>query len=1468
MSSNQSSGTSKARLSPLKQAYLALEKMHQKLSSLENSRNEPIAILGMGCRYPGGVDSPESYWKLLADGCDAVTEVPPSRWDVDAFYDPDPNTPGKISSRHGAFVENVDLFDAPFFGISPREAESLDPQQRLLLEVGHEAFEDAGIAVDRVVNSLTGVYIGIANGDYYCMIAGSRDKIDAYLGTGTSPNSAAGRMSYVFGLRGPCLAIETACSSSLVAVHLACQNLRGGECDLALAGGVNVMLMPELSITFSKAQMLSPDGRCKSFDAAADGYVRGEGAGVIVLKRLSDAIAAGDRIRAVIRGSAVNQDGPSSGLTVPNGPSQQDVIRRALGLGNVKPDEIGYLEAHGTGTALGDPIEMQAVGEVFQGRADPLWVGSVKTNIGHLEGAAGVAGLMKAVLMLENGVIPPNLHFRNPSPRIPWEELPVRIPTQPVPWARGRRKRLAGVSSFGFSGINAHLVLEESPQAEDTEKPERPIQILPISAKQPEALRELARLFASRLDSPAGLRLSDVCFTAGGGRSHHAHRLAVVAETIAEACQSLEAFAGGESSALMYSEPPQQNRPKPAFLFPGMGCQYTGMEGQLYDTEATFRAAFDECDKILRSYLDCPLEDVFRDGEADAVSLNETVYGLPSLFAIEYALARLWESWTVRPAVMIGQGMGQCVAACLAGVFSLSDALKLVAARAGLAEPGESDQVGKAARTIEFSRPKRKMICNLTGDLAGEEIAHAEYWCKHFDRPVDFSGVLKSLSAQRVDTFLEIGPHTALLESAETACNSEAFGDAPRFLRGLEPNQSDWRSILSALAELYVAGQDVDWQAFAGNFSGRKLPLPTYPFQRRRYWVDVEPTAAEIHPVDSRPSIHPLLGRRLLSAVASELLQFEEVISPHRPSYLTDHRVSGRAVLPATAFVETALAAAREVQESLGGTVIKDLSLHQALPLPDGDSRVTQVVLRPDEDGYRFEFYSRPPGRDNRPPNWTLHASGRIGPAQQTERQEIDLEAILQSCREEVSLEEFYEQLKERGFEYGPSFRGLKRLRRGDKEVLGQVELPERYRGQLNSHLAFPPLLDACLHATLGLVEPEPDTQTGPPRSFVPVGFERIQVFGPMAGTLWSHARLREEQESGPGRYAMDVDLIDPDGRLVASLEGLEARQVDLSMLAPELPLPGTDDAGSTVQQIDRQLEGLPESEKRLRLVGFLEEQVAAILKLPGQDRPPAGENLFELGMDSLMAVELLYRINRGIKVNLPMQELLENAAILPLAQRLVRELDPANTEQPTGGIFDGPFRSSGTTASSPWLPYLRDETLASVRLFCFHPSDGDASDYADWQQHAAPQIEVCAVELPGSGKRPEETPIDDRSTLIEALGEAMLDYFDRPFAFFGHGDGSLTAFELAQFIQDRFGLSPVHLFVAASCPPEGASGSPLECPITAFAPGDEQLGREDLHRWYEFTQSGFRLEMTRGTFASQLGSPENLLRVVIQDLG
>ena len=878
-------------------------------------QDDPIAIIGMACRFPGGAQSPKAFWEALRQGHDAISEVPPERWSVEALYEPTVR-PGKTSTRWGGFLEAVDHFDADFFDISPREAASMDPQQRLLLEVGWEALEHAGKAPDALAGSQTGVFVGISSQDYSRLQFGMRSGTEAFAGTGNALSIVANRLSYVLDLRGPSMAVDTACSSSLVALHSACQSLRQGECDLALAGGVNLLLSPDATIVFSQAGMMSADGRCKTFDASADGYVRSEGCGVIVLKRLSEAQRDGDRILAVVRGSAVNQDGRSNGLTAPNGSAQEAVIRRALAVARVKPTELDYVEAHGTGTALGDPIEVRALARVFnEGRTPsetPLLVGSVKSNVGHLEAAAGVTGVIKVVLALQNQQIPASLHFKEPNPHIPWEQLALKVPTTCVPWSSPPGKsRLAGVSSFGFGGTNAHVILEEAPMLEQQQRgTERPLHLLALSAKTSAALRDLGLRYSAQLAETAAAELPDLCFSANTGRAQLSRRLAVTGRDAAEMRRNLEG-ALQEVGAAGHLEDGKVLRPQEvALLFTGQGALYAGAGQELYETQPLFRSLLDRCDELLRPHVQRPLVSIL--WGSDSALLNETRYAQPALFALQYALSRLWLSWGITPTAVMGHSIGEYAAACVAGVFSLEDGVKLTAARGRLmdehTERGQMavlfapleqvralvapfpDQVSIAAengpanvvisgasaevqqilkeaaargirthalkvshafhsplmqpmltpfldvaRSIQFREPTIPLVSSVTGRRIGKEACEPAYWVEHVRAVVRFSEAVKTLREQDIGFFLEIGPGATLLAMA-----SDSAGGAVKGLPSLDRDRGDWSRMLNSLSQLFEGGVRIDWPGFDRDYPRRVIDLPTYPFQRRRHWFDLQ----------------------------------------------------------------------------------------------------------------------------------------------------------------------------------------------------------------------------------------------------------------------------------------------------------------------------------------------------------------------------------------------------------------------------------------------------------------------------------------------------------------------------------------------------------------------------------------------------------------------------------------------------
>ncbi|MEB3341937.1 beta-ketoacyl synthase N-terminal-like domain-containing protein, partial [Okeania sp.] len=731
------------QLSNQQRLLLAVKQATAKLNEIETATTEPIAIIGTACRFPGGVDTPESYWKYLRESIDGRIEIPKERWDNDRYYNSDPEAPGQVYVRHGYFLQQpVDQFDPGFFGISGAEANKMDPSQRLLLEVTWEALENAGIAPRSLKNTETGVYIGQCFNDYIFVGTDAlpNNLSDFYLGLGTAMNTSSGRIAYVFGLQGPTFTLDTTCSSSLVTLHIACQSLRSGESNLSLVGGVNLMLHPTVTHGFCKGRALSPDSRCKTFDASADGYARGEGCGILVLKRLRDAVADGDRILALVKGSAINHDGPSSGLTVPNQQAQKKVLRQALANAKVNPSEVDYIECHGTGTSLGDPLEVKAIDDVYCGERSkdaPLILGAVKSNVGHLEAAAGVAGLIKIIGMLQSKEIPPNLHFNQPNPQIDWDKIPVQVATNVIPWNKPGKPMLAGISGFGMSGTNAHVILQSAPEEVkipnskfkgdgDSENTlERSLHLLTLSAKTKKALEELVVRYQNYLTQENNENeLADICYTANTGRTHFNHRLAVMAASQAELLEKLSAGVTGEE--LFLGQASSSAVPKVAFLFTGQGSQYINMGWGLYQQAPVFRQAIDQCNEIFSKIVEeqeesksvSLLDVMYSDTEEDSDSslLHQTAYTQPALFSIEYALAKLWQSWGIQPDVVMGHSVGEYVAATIAGIFSLKDGLKLITTRGRLMQKLPA---GGAMVSVMASESKvRPLLANYTDKVA------------------------------------------------------------------------------------------------------------------------------------------------------------------------------------------------------------------------------------------------------------------------------------------------------------------------------------------------------------------------------------------------------------------------------------------------------------------------------------------------------------------------------------------------------------------------------------------------------------------------------------------------------------------------------------------------------------------------------------------------------------------------------
>ena len=1188
------------------------------------AKNEPIAIIGIGCRFPGAND-PAAFWQLLRDGVDAIREVPADRFDLHEFYDPDPLIPGKMNTRWGGFLEHVDQFDPNFFGISPREASRMDPQQRLLLEVTWEAVQDAGQVPERLAGTQTGVFIGIATNDYGRLQWNDLERIDAYAGTGNATSIAANRISYTFDFRGPSLAIDTACSSSLVAVHLACSSLRNGESSLALAGGVNLILSPAIAIGFTKAGAMAPDGRCKAFDARANGYVRSEGAGVVVLKGLSKALADGDPIYAVIRGSAVNQDGRSNGLMAPNSLAQEAVLREAYRQAAVSPGKVQYVEAHGTGTLLGDPIEAKALGAVLGVERPPgrrCALGSAKTNLGHLEAAAGIAGLIKVALALRHREIPPSLYFEKPNPHIPFDELPLRIQTTLSPWPAESGPALAGVSSFGFGGTNAHVVLEEAPPGIiGMPEAEREIgtHLLPLSARSPEALKSLARAYQNFLATPeSAASLPDICYTASVRLSHHEHRLAVTGNSPAQLVESLEAFGLGEARpGLSSGRKVSARRRRLVFVFPGQGGQWFGMGRRLLEQEPVFREVIERCDLAMRPYGDWSLLTELTATNAAQSRLNEIEIIQPALFAIQVALAALWCSWGIEPQAVVGHSLGEAAAAYVAGVLSFDDAVRVICHRSRLVKrtigqgamaavelsieearrvlAGSEDRVSIAASNsptstvlsgdpaaldaildqlqrrdifcrrvkVDFAShsPQMEPLCadllqaleglqpraesvpiysTVTGQAGHGPEFGPLYWAWNMREPVLFSTVVQRLVEEGHDIFLEISPHPILLSAMQQGFHH--FGQEGVVLPSMRREEDERTVLLGSLGALYTLGYPVDWNLIYPT-AGRCVRLPIYPWQRERYWL--EPSAGDTHSHRDQVSRigtgnHPLLGRHFKSAHPEGTHFWEATLDKNSRPYLDDHRIQGGAVLPASAYVEMALAAAVEVFGAQS-VALKDIEFRKALFLPEGGTHTIQVIVSQGADGATsFHIYSCPGGVVHSSKSWMLHATCNICTQQDSSIITADagqgtLTEMRTRCAEKISGEDYYRRLRENGIHYGPFFQSISRLWWNNGDVLGEVRVPDGPEAEFNGFQIHPAILDAGLQVFGAAVAAEA-TESGRQGIYLPTRIDQLRVHGRPDRHLWSYTRVQHREANAT---TGEVQLLDEGGRVAVEIQGL-----------------------------------------------------------------------------------------------------------------------------------------------------------------------------------------------------------------------------------------------------------------------------------------------------------------------------------------
>jgi len=1288
-----------------------------------NELMDAIAIVGMSGRFPGSPDIAH-FWKSLLDGVESITHFTEAELIEAGVPIAVLRNPNYVKA--GSYLEDIEMFDAGFFGISPREAEVIDPQHRLFLEHAWLALSEAGVNRPGY-NGQVAVFGGASFSTYGLLNlrpeGGQVGSLETVLGN--DKDYLATRVSYKLGLKGPSVSVQTACSTSLTAVAMACDALLNYQCDVALAGGVTVKIPKKAGYLYEEGSILSPDGHCRTFDARAKGTVFGSGVAVVALKRLEDAVADRDIIHAVIRGTGVNNDGDHKvGFTAPSVEGQARVIATALAAAGVSADTIGYVEAHGTATPMGDPIEVRALTQAFRAetqRTGFCGIGSVKTNVGHLESAAGITGLIKAVLAVKHGVIPPSLHFESPNPEIDFANSPFRVVDKLTPWPENGHPRRAGVNSFGMGGTNVHIVVEEPPQLPAAPPvPNRSHHILPLSAKSKAALRDLARSYADHLSDRQDASLDDIGFTAATSRMHFPHRLAVTGKSSEAMVASLRAYGNGDAENVATATVIGDGKPGIAFLFSGQGSQWAHMGRELFETEPRFRQTLERCDAILRPLLPKPLLSVMFPQAGDEALIDETIYTQPALFSLEYALADLWRFWNIEPSAVLGHSVGEYAAAAVAGVFSLEDGLRLIAARGRLMQAlpqdgammtifapeamvrpvvekqaadisiaalngpsstvisGRRSAIAAAAATFEakgikarpltvshafhsplmqpmleefrtvaerihYQVPSVPVISNLTGQAETQALTSPDYWVRHVSAPVRFMEGIRVIRDKGLGIFLEIGPHPVLCGLARECLADIPPDDAPRYLASLNRTSGDWRWMHDSLAQLYVSGVPINWQRFDEAHHRRRVELPSYPFQRKRFWLEPNAGKSAEVPLRRRHSPgqhHPLLGERLRQAGTREI-RFESVLSASHPSYLADHRVFQTPVLPATAYAEMALTAGAALLKTTS-LVLEDVVFRQAMTLPEGEERVVQTVLSPEgQKGYTFQIFSEA-GADE---TWTLHCTGRLLAASDDEGlARFDIAALKARCDMAVPIGPVYENYHQRGLDYGPAFQGIVELSGGDGEALARLCLPMEARdGAEQNYTIHPALMDACFQALGAVLGSVDDRET-----YLPVGIGRLHVSAKVPEEVWSHARLDRRDDGGKDTHFASMRLCTLDGEPIVSVEGLQSRRTvreavlpqdiepfenwlydvtwrpqELSSLEPIPPgswliVADTGSAGECLASRMRDAGGAPrlvsqssaefhDTKSLVRLLGET-ETLAGIVYLPGLDSDPAPE--------------------------------------------------------------------------------------------------------------------------------------------------------------------------------------------------------------------------------------------------------------------
>ena len=1489
-----------------------------------------VAIVGIACRFPGAPDQ-AAFWQNLCSSVESVStlsdeELLASGVPAEALRDPS-------YVKAASLLADIDQFDASFFEYSPQEARLMDPQQRLLLEVAWEAFEDAGQPVGGAARPI-GVFTGLGGvvSSYLVDRLPFSADLPGYTGSlthlGNDKDFPSTRISYKLNLTGPSINVQTACSTSLVAVHLACQAILAGECDMALAGAASVRVPQRIGYARVQGGILSPDGHCRAFDADAQGTIFGSGVGAVLLKDVASAVADGNHIYAVIRGSAINNDGAEKvSYTASSVAGQARAMVEALQIADASPDDIAYVECHGAGTVVGDPLEIDALTRSFRTgtkRSGFCAIGSVKTNIGHLEQTAGLAALIKTALMLKHGKIPPSLNFRHPNPKADFAASPFFVNTHCRDWPAGDRPRLAAVNSLGLGGTNAFVVLEEPP-AVTAQKDGPEALLFTLSARTPTALRGLIeRHFAWLARDRASL--ADICFTSTVGRSHFPARFAAVVGSKEQLSEALAAELTGAAAS-----PPAGER-RLAFLFSGQASQYAHMGAELYRQQQIFREAVDRCAEVVGKRLGRPLMDVLLGDDKESSLINDTAYTQPALFAVQAGLAALWQSWGIVPDVVLGHSVGELAAAYCAGVYTLEQALDLVVDRAALMQAlprdgamsaifaeeaavaaaigqggrkdiaiaalngpqntvvsGARDAVAalvahfeslgvrcqqltvshafhsplmlpaanELARIVSAVQARAPMIdwISTVSAASMQEPPDAEYWRDHTLKPVRFVEAMRALGRYAVSDFVEIGPGNTLLALGRQSVNEGGVA----WLGSLS-SRGELRRVLTSLGELYRRGYDVDWNGFSRSNPGRLASLPTYPFEHRSFWIEAGATARSPESFSDG-----LTGKRLRSALPE--VQFESSYSLERFPYLDDHRIYGMPVLPTTVGLTALRDAARQYFGS-DAVEIANLQYREAMVLPESGDRIVQSILTP-LDGSAVELRFASIGA-NVADTWRTHMVGvaRKESPVRSAPSPFQLDRIRQRCAGSIPVERYYETLRASGLEYGPSFRAIDMLQRGSGEILTRVRLPPNLSidGQFGLH---PALLDAGLHLYPALADAYGDfTRAAEPRhAYLPVGVERFRCAGGQAREVWVHGVRRQHPSGNQHLFTVDIVLHQTDGQFAAAIEGLSLKLLSPEALRPPV-MTGTGASGDQAAEVGppirntrrstdaaamrSELREADRARRRELLIEFVRRDAMATLGVT--EAIDAVRPLHELGLDSMMAVTLVNRLEPVLGIKISTVKLIQGPSIEQFVDDILPELTGAGDqtvmysavpdfEGSTGSrpvIVDPTVDNEALTPAPPvqlgdsaggwpiapdpmadhqvhapsiviepkasarsWLIVVGPRTAPRLRLFCFPFAGGGSAVYRSWERFIDPTIEVVAIEPPGRLGRITEPPVTNMKEFVDQLLPDMAELLDRPFAFFGHCLGALTMYETTRRLIHTTMLRPDHLFTSGARPPD-----------------------------------------------------------------